>query len=324
MHLSAILPLAAALLLLAMTGCVVPGDNDGAVEADPTTVQKSSADGGDGYLRGLREYHWATDETLGQAALRFPLHFAQAANCQFQFAGNVHVEDSGPIFLLVKEQKDEAVFAAYSWDAFATVYASPFEVRGLLLDTRAWTYRGLIRDRFEGDFTLTHLTREAFPDGKNGYAPGFGLAVSLVCDGPFDIVGAKMGDEATLVDQHNLTGNGAVVGAVGNAVNATASALVVGEVAGFYMASFGDQAGQAELHHPGGVEKWMFLPNNNTILDSPVFYSVPAGPGAYDFSMTRASIGGARSFWLTAVYGLSRPLDLASGRHEQSVITQGN
>ena len=234
-----------------------------------------------------------------------------------QDAGALDLEGPDTAFLHVLEGEGEkSVWASGTWSGHASAFIGPVDARSVLVSGALYTYRLLDRGVASGSFTVTHLAPGAIPY-PGGFAPGYGFAMSLRCDGPFDILGARFGEEAVIVEIPELDGIGAevVLPGISAAIDTTANARITSEAGGFYMAQNGYYSGDAELRHPQGIARWNFFPG------SPDLLAVPADAGDYALNMTRASVDG---YWVAAFYGLGSPFDLEHGRQQFSVIVQEN
>lgn len=289
------------LAILLLAGCTAPAPPP---EMPPGDVAPS--------LANLREFHWATAEALGDTALEVRFDLGFGADCEVRTAASRQGE-AASMWVALYEGETGNLWSSGGSGAIASAHAGPADTREVLGASAEGSGLSALRGSFGRTLTVTILAPGAFVRPDSPWMPDAAIGIDLECDQPFDVVGATIGHSLRLAEPASMAG-GAGLDVAGRAsvnLQDTLSMEVGSPRARAVFGSFGDQALQVVLDHPGGRDSW---------LASPVEGAdgiVEGGPGSYSFTVDRAAAH-FEAFWM-AIYGLDEALDLSPGRRADPI-----
>jgi len=308
---------ACSLTALALAGCLGAAGESPASEPTPAPVAVPVTDE-PGTLRGITSLYWGIAEPSDGSVLRLPLVFADETECKLLVASSGNEEGPGPNQVAIEETPNGGGWGEASSGSLAMAYAGPVDTRTLLPASGGWGAMSGASGTVQGEFTMTMLS-EAVAPVEGSFAPGYAVAVSVECKGPFDVVGAKQGDQVALWSAENLQGVGASAFLVGSAAAAASASIdIASDDAGFYMGSFGFEAGEVQLEHPAGSDAWTLPLASSYALGGTSLHHLEDKAGTYKLTLTR--VGGYIDVFWAGAYGFSGPMDLAKGLLAQSPI----
>ena len=291
------------LAFLPLAGCTEP-------KAIPEPAVAAAPDP----LGNVTELHWGLTGEPGDTALEIVFEMGDDNDCDFSVGSSTRTTNAGPDDVVMVSDGTGYGWASGGGGAVASFHAGPIDTRDVVgAGGESGGLAGFGGD-FSGTVVLTYVGVGVHEWGENPFVDDAALGIDVDCDEPFSVVSASMGHAILLVDGEGLEGGvgGSVSSEASANVQDSASIEIAATRARAGMGSFGEQAGQVVLEHPGGSETWTLTP-----VTSADDGFVEGGPGTYRFTVDRSSAY-FDAFWLTA-FGLDGPHDLVPGLRNETV-----